>query len=81
MSGRTNVRIKFSAKFRALIGKQRNPRRGSRGFYTSPMSSGKRKPKRPFNKSIIRDGMIVILHKDGREKMRLPMEKKKDKKS
>jgi len=45
------------------------------------MSSGKFKRKHPFNKSIIRDGMIVILHKDGREKMRLPMVKKTDKKN
>jgi hypothetical protein len=45
------------------------------------MSSGQLKRKLPFNKSIIRDGMIVLLHKDGREKMRLPMEKKKDKKN
>jgi hypothetical protein len=44
------------------------------------MSSGQLKRKLPFNKSIIRDGMIVILHKDGREKMRLPMEKKESKK-
>jgi len=45
------------------------------------MSSGKRKVKHPFNKSIIRDGMIVILRKDGREKSRSPIEKKKDKNS
>jgi hypothetical protein len=45
------------------------------------MSSGQRKVKHPFNKSIIRDGMIVILRKDGTEKSRQPMEKKKDKKS
>lgn len=30
------------------------------------MSSGKLKPHRGFNKTQIRDGFIVILHKDGR---------------
>ncbi len=35
------------------------------------MSSGQRKRHDGFNKSIMRDGVIVILRKDGREKMRL----------
>jgi hypothetical protein len=35
------------------------------------MSSGQRKRHDGFNKSIIRNGMIVILRKDGREKTRL----------
>jgi hypothetical protein len=35
------------------------------------MSSGQRKRHDGFNKSIIRDGLIVILRKDGREKTRL----------
>jgi hypothetical protein len=35
------------------------------------MSSGQRKRHDGFNKSIIRDGMVVILRKDGREKERL----------
>jgi hypothetical protein len=35
------------------------------------MSSGQRKRHDGFNKSIMRDGMIVILRKDGREKTRL----------
>jgi hypothetical protein len=35
------------------------------------MSSGQRKRHDGFNKSIMRDGMIVILRKDGREKERL----------
>lgn len=35
------------------------------------MSSGQRKRHDGFNKSIIRDGVIVILRKDGREKERL----------
>ena len=32
------------------------------------MSSGQRQIKRPFNKSIMRDGLVVILRKDGRVK-------------
>lgn len=35
------------------------------------MSGGQRKRHDGFNKSIIRDGVIVILRKDGRERMRL----------
>jgi hypothetical protein len=35
------------------------------------MSSGQRKRHDGWNKSIMRDGMIVILRKDGREKTRL----------
>jgi hypothetical protein len=35
------------------------------------MSSGQRKRHDGFNKSIIRNGMIIILRKDGREKTRL----------
>jgi hypothetical protein len=35
------------------------------------MSSGQRKRHDGFNKSIIRDGVVVILRKDGREKTRL----------
>ncbi len=35
------------------------------------MSSGQRKRHDGWNKSIIRDGVIVILRKDGREKERL----------
>jgi hypothetical protein len=35
------------------------------------MSSGQRKRHDGWNKSIMRDGLIVILRKDGREKMRL----------
>ena len=35
------------------------------------MSSGQRKRHDGFNKSIMRDGMVVILRKDGREKTRL----------
>ena len=34
------------------------------------MSSGQRKRHDGFNKSIMRDSMIVILRKDGREKTR-----------
>lgn len=41
------------------------------------MSSGQRRVKRPFNKSIIRNGMVVILHKDGRVKETRTIEKKK----
>ena len=35
------------------------------------MSSGQRKRHDGFNKSIIRDGVIVILRKNGTEKVRL----------
>ena len=35
------------------------------------MSSGQQKRHDGWNKSIIRDGVIVILRKDGREKVRL----------
>jgi hypothetical protein len=35
------------------------------------MSSGQRKRHDGWNKSIMRDGVVVILRKDGREKMRL----------
>jgi hypothetical protein len=35
------------------------------------MSSGQRKRHDSWNKSIMRDGLIVILRKDGREKTRL----------
>ena len=35
------------------------------------MSSGQRQRHDKFNKSIIRDDVIVILRKDGRERMRL----------
>jgi hypothetical protein len=35
------------------------------------MSSGQRKRHDGFNKSIMRDSMIVILRKDGSEKVRL----------
>ena len=35
------------------------------------MSSGQRKRHDGWNKSIMRDGMIVILRKDGSEKVRL----------
>jgi len=35
------------------------------------MSSGQRKRHDGFNKSIMRNGMVVILRKDGREKERL----------
>jgi hypothetical protein len=35
------------------------------------MSSGQRKRHDGFNKSIMRDGVVVILRKDGREKTRL----------
>ena len=35
------------------------------------MSSGQQKRHDGWNKSIMRDGMIVILRKDGREKERL----------
>jgi hypothetical protein len=35
------------------------------------MSSGQRRRPDRFNKSIMRDGVIVILRKDGREKVRL----------
>ena len=35
------------------------------------MSSGQRKRHDGFNKSIMRDGMIVIIQKNGREKTRL----------
>ena len=35
------------------------------------MSSGQRKRHDGFNKSIIRDGLVVILCKDGTEKVRL----------
>ena len=35
------------------------------------MSSGQRKRHDGFNKSIIRDGVIVILRKNGSEKVRL----------
>jgi hypothetical protein len=35
------------------------------------MSSGQRKRHDGFNKSIIRDGLVVILRKDGTEKVRL----------
>lgn len=35
------------------------------------MSSGKFKTKHPFNKSIMRDGQIVILNKNGTERYRL----------
>jgi hypothetical protein len=35
------------------------------------MSSGQRKQHHGFNKSIMRDGVIVILRKNGTEKVRL----------
>lgn len=35
------------------------------------MSSGQRKRHDGWNKSIMRDGVVVILRKDGREKTRL----------
>jgi len=35
------------------------------------VSSGQQKRHDGWNKSIIRDGVVVILRKDGREKMRL----------
>lgn len=41
------------------------------------MSSGQRKRHDGFNKSIMRDGVIVILRKDGRERMRLDPKTKK----
>jgi hypothetical protein len=77
---RTNVRAIFSAKFRALIG---HGTRGGEalGSILQPMSSGQLKRKHPFNKTIIRDGMIVILQKNGKEKMRLPMKEKESKKN
>lgn len=34
------------------------------------MSSGQRVIKHPFNKSIIRDGVIVVLNKNGTERYR-----------
>jgi len=39
------------------------------------MSSGQRLIKHPFNKSIMRDGFIVILDKNGRERERINIEK------
>jgi len=39
------------------------------------MSSGQRMVKHPFNKSIMRDGFIVILDKNGRERERINIEK------
>lgn len=39
------------------------------------MSSGQRQVKHPFNKSIMRDGFIVILDKNGRERERINVEK------
>jgi hypothetical protein len=42
------------------------------------MSSGQRKRHDGFNKSIMRDGMIVILRKDGREKTRFDPKTKKE---
>ena len=33
------------------------------------MSSGQGKTKVPFNKTVIRDGMIAVLRKDGRVKI------------
>lgn len=46
------------------------------------MSSGKFKKHHGWNsrKMIIRDGMAVLLNKDGSERERRPLEKKKDKK-
>ena len=42
------------------------------------MSSGQRKSLDGFNKSIMRDGMIVILRKDGSEKTRFDPKTKKE---
>lgn len=39
--------------------------------FTKIMSSGQRKRHDGWNKSIIRDGVVVILRKDGTEKVRL----------
>ena len=39
------------------------------------VSSGQRQVKHPFNKSIMRDGFIVILDKNGRERERINVEK------
>jgi len=46
------------------------------------MSSGQFKKHHGWNsrKMIIRDGMVVLLNKDGSERVRRPLEKKKDKK-
>jgi hypothetical protein len=41
------------------------------------MSSGQYKKKHPFNKSIIKDGKIIIRSKDGSIKEIRPLEKKK----
>lgn len=45
------------------------------------MSSGQRKKHHGWNsrRMIIRDGMVVLLNKDGTERSRRPMEKKKQK--
>ena len=42
------------------------------------MSSGQRRRHDGFNKSIMRDGMIVILRKDGTEKTRFDPKTKKE---
>lgn len=42
------------------------------------MSSGQRRVKHRFNKSIIRDGQIVILNKNGTERLRLDKETRKE---
>jgi len=49
---------------------------------SSQMSSGQFKKHHGWNsrKMIIRDGMVVLLNKDGSERVRRPLEKKKDKK-
>jgi len=46
------------------------------------VSSGQYKRHHGWNsrRRVVRDGMIVLLNKDGTERERRPMEKKKDKK-